>query len=102
MKINKIIVLLLMLSGSAYAQEKYTLYSIPHYDSLGNLYTVKKTYDHLPTTEDSAAFRIESKNSILEMMDDNLKPTKTKEPYNKPQLKSRRKNYPIKNIKSKT
>ena len=90
-----------MISGNVYAQEKYTLQSIPHYDSLGNLYAVKKTYDHIPTAADSADFLKESKISILQMMDDNLKPTETKVKNNKLVLKKRKKKVPIKNTKSK-
>ena len=98
---KKIITLLLMISGNVYAQEKYTIYSIPYLDSLGNQYTVKKSYNHIPTAADSADFLKESKISILQMMDDNLKPTETKVKNNKLVLKKRKKKAPIKNTKSK-
>jgi len=36
--------------------EENTLYSIPHYDSLGNVFQVKKKYDHQPNLKDSVEF----------------------------------------------
>jgi hypothetical protein len=53
-------------------KQKYTLHSIPTYDSLGNLYGTQKTYDHLPTHEDSVQFNIESEKEINDMIDSNF------------------------------
>jgi len=32
------------------------LYSIPYYDSLGNMITYVKKYDHIPTKQDTVEF----------------------------------------------
>jgi hypothetical protein len=58
-----------MLSLTSSAQQKYTLYSIPTYDSAGNLYGVQKNFDHLPTKEDSIQFQIESRKYIDNWID---------------------------------
>ena len=52
-----------------YHKWKYTLTSIPTYDSLGNVYQVNKNYDHIPTSKDSADFLKESRISIHKMID---------------------------------
>jgi hypothetical protein len=36
--------------------EENTLYSIPNYDSLGNVFQVKKKFDHKPNFKDSLEF----------------------------------------------
>ena len=69
MKMKLMITILLLLSGKIYAQEKYTLTSILTLDSLGNAYQVNKTYDHIPTSKDSADFLKESRISIHKMID---------------------------------
>ena len=32
------------------------LYSVPYYDSVGNVTTYVKTYDHIPTKQDTVEF----------------------------------------------
>ena len=51
------------------SKQTYTLESIPTYDSLGNVYNVKKEYNHKPTHEDSVEFEIESDKEIKKTMD---------------------------------
>lgn len=43
-------------------KEVYELSAPPILDSFGNLYYFKKTYDHIPTKEDSLEFEKEKKN----------------------------------------
>jgi hypothetical protein len=50
--------------------EVNTLYSIPHYDSLGNEFRVKKGFDHPPTQEDSIAFANSISGEIDKMMEE--------------------------------
>lgn len=50
--------------------EENTLYSIPHYDSLGNFFQVKKSFDHPPTHSDSIAFAKSISVEIHKMMDE--------------------------------
>jgi len=67
-----IITLLIYLESSlAFSQtsKQFELYSLPCYDSLGNQFQAKKSYYHIPTAEDSAAFRISSRVEISQMMD---------------------------------
>jgi|LakMenEpi03Aug12_release.lakeMendotaPanAssembly.Ray.scaffolds.fasta_scaffold406958_4 hypothetical protein len=53
-------------------------YSIPYYDSLGNVYTTKRVFNRIPTREDSIQFQKE--NSInwnkLPVRKTKKKPTK--------------------------
>ena len=62
-------VIISMISGSAKGQEIYKIISIPTLDSLGNMYSVSQSYDHLPTAEDSALFLKESDISKNEMIE---------------------------------
>jgi len=67
-----LILIILTLSVSvALAQTKdtFALKSIPTYDEFGNCYRVIKQYDHVPTTQDSASFVIESSMLIHHMID---------------------------------
>ena len=50
--------------------EENTLYSIPHYDSLGNLFQVRKRFNHTPTHADSIAFANSISGEIHKMMDE--------------------------------
>ena len=50
-------------------KKTYILESIPTYDSLGKLYGVRNTYDHIPTHDDSVQFEIESDIEINKMID---------------------------------
>ena len=64
-----LLILTLPLRLSNKNKKTYTLESIPTYDSLGNLYGIKKTYDHIPTHNDSIEFEIESDIEIKKMID---------------------------------
>ena len=69
---RKILMTLLVLAPLAsFCQEKkeYTINSIQHYDSAGNVFATKSTYDHIPTTEDSLKFFKDSEISIRQMID---------------------------------
>lgn len=50
--------------------EENTLYSIPHYDSLGNLFQVRKRFDHTPTHADSIVFAYCISTEIQKMMEE--------------------------------
>lgn len=66
-----IVLLILTLPFRLHNQTKkiYTLESIPTYDSMGNLYGIKKEYNHIPTREDSILFNQESDKEIQKMID---------------------------------
>lgn len=49
-------------------REKNTLYSIMNYDSLGNQFQVKKSYDHVPTLSDSLEFASSIRKHITKMI----------------------------------
>lgn len=63
MKVKLIIILiiLLLLIDKSYSQTKrdttITWYSIPCYDSVGNVTIYKQTFNHIPTRKDSLAFK---------------------------------------------
>lgn len=69
-----LILTLLMLSLTSSAQQKYILYSIPTYDSLGNLYGTKREFDYPPTKEDSLQFEEDSRKYIKHDIDIIYKP----------------------------
>lgn len=71
MKKNILITLLVTVPIFCNCQDKkqYILNSINHYDSVGNVFATQKTYDHIPTSEDSSVFFKESEASILQAMD---------------------------------
>jgi hypothetical protein len=50
--------------------EENTLYSIPHYDSLGNLFQVRERFDHTPTHADSIVFAYCISTKIHKMMEE--------------------------------
>jgi hypothetical protein len=50
--------------------EVNTLYSIPHYDSMGNLFQIRKRYECLPTQADSIAFANSISGEIHKMMEE--------------------------------
>ena len=50
--------------------EENTLYSIPHLDSMGNEFQVKKRFDHTPTRVDSVIFAYCISTEIQRMMDE--------------------------------
>lgn len=54
---------------NAQTKEVYTLSSFPTYDEFGNYYQVVKEYDHLPTTQDSISFKLESGQQVDHMID---------------------------------
>lgn len=58
-------ILFLILSNIETKNDKKPVYELsapPVLDSFGNLYYFKKTYDHIPTKEDSLEFEKEKKN----------------------------------------
>ena len=60
-KIIIILVILLLLIDKSYSQTKrdtlITWYSIPCYDSVGNVTYYRKTFDHIPTRKDTLSFK---------------------------------------------
>ena len=65
---------LITLQLNTSGQEKYILYSIPTYDSLGNVYQTQRAFDHIPTKQDSIQFEIESRKYIRNWIDSEYKP----------------------------
>ena len=57
------------ISASAQTKDTFVLKTIPHYDEFGNLYTMSQSYDHIPTSKDSANFKRESDTQIKVWMD---------------------------------
>ena len=53
----------IVISISALSQTKdsFVLKSIPNYDEFGNYYEVVKSFNHIPTSKDSADFKRESR-----------------------------------------
>jgi len=47
---------LLAISIGAFSQTMYKMQSVPIYDSLGNQYQMRETFDHLPTSQDTIEF----------------------------------------------
>lgn len=66
-----ILSLLLVAATSCVAQTKdtFVLKSFPTYDQFGNYYEVTKSFDHIPTQQDSICFKEESKVQIKVWMD---------------------------------
>jgi hypothetical protein len=69
-----ITLILITLQLNSLGQEKYILYSLPTYDSLGNIYQTQRTFDHIPTKQDSFQFEIESRKYIRNWIDSEYKP----------------------------
>ena len=57
------------LSVSAQTKDTFTLKSFPTYDEFGNYYEVVKSFDHIPTSQDSTNFKRESRAQIHAMVD---------------------------------
>lgn len=57
------------ISASAQTKDTFVLKTTPHYDEFGNLYTMSQSYDHIPTSKDSANFKRESDTQIKVWMD---------------------------------
>ena len=57
------------MNASAQTKDTFVLKTIPHYDEFGNLYTISQSYDHIPTSKDSADFNRESSAQIKVWMD---------------------------------
>ena len=57
------------INASAQTKDTFVLKTIPHYDEFGNLYTISKSYNHIPTSKDSADFDRESRIQISIWMD---------------------------------
>jgi len=57
------------ISASAQTKDTFVLKTIPHYDEFGNLYTISQSYDHIPTSKDSANFKMESNTQMKVWMD---------------------------------
>jgi hypothetical protein len=49
--------------------ERFSMESLPTYDMNGNVYTIRKTYDHKPTKKDSSDFIEEYEYEIKRIMD---------------------------------
>ena len=56
------------ISASAQTKDTFVLKSFPTYDEFGNYYEVVKSFDHIPTSKDSADFKRESDEQIDLMM----------------------------------
>lgn len=74
MKLYIVLITLITLQLKTLGQEKYILYSIPTYDSLGNIYQTQRAFDHIPTKQDSIQFEIESRKYITNWIDSEYKP----------------------------
>ena len=57
------------ISASAQTKDTFILKTVPHYDEFGNLYTISQSYDHIPTSKDSADFKMESNIQIRVWID---------------------------------
>lgn len=86
-----------IISSSAQAQETYKLRSIPIVDSLGNVYGIEQTYDHVPTGEDSTIFFKESRIPVLQMIDSIHHANNQLSKENQRRLKNKGKNIVNKN-----
>jgi hypothetical protein len=53
---KKVIAILMFVTSTASAQTMYKMQSVPIYDSLGNQYQMRETFDHLPTSQDTIEF----------------------------------------------
>lgn len=86
-KLLFIIVAALMTSfATAQVKDRFELKSIPVYDMDGNVYIVVKSYDHVPTRQDSLDFEAYRKVEVRRMLEGVQKANKPK-PY-KPRKKS--------------
>jgi hypothetical protein len=56
-------------STSAQTKDTFILKNIPTYDQFGNLYIVTKSFDHIPTSQDTLNFDKESKIQVNLLMD---------------------------------
>ena len=65
------LLVLVSLSASAQTKDTFELRSFPTYDEFGNYYAVINRYDHIPTTQDSLTFKIESEKAIDKMIEEN-------------------------------
>lgn len=57
------------ISASAQTKDTFTLKSFPTYDEFGNYYEVIKSFDHIPTQQDSICFKEESRAQIHHLAD---------------------------------
>jgi len=57
------------ISASAQTKDTFVLKSFPTYDEFGNYYEVVKSFDHIPTSKDSANFKKESRAQIHAIID---------------------------------
>jgi len=57
------------ISASAQTKDTFVLKTLPNYDEFGNLYMITKSFDHVPTSKDSADFKRESRVQIHAMVD---------------------------------
>jgi hypothetical protein len=64
---KKLTLLLSIISINASAQTMYKMESLPIYDEDGNVYQMRQVFDHLPTSEDSAIFKKDTKNYMVEI-----------------------------------
>ena len=64
-----IISLIITLTGYSQSKDTFVMKSFPTYDEFGNYYEIEKSYNHIPTREDSIKFRKESEIQINFWMD---------------------------------
>lgn len=85
MKKTIALVALVVLNLSIFAQvrDTFILTSIPTYDENGNLYGTQKSYDHIPTRQDSLDFRKLSDSVISVTIDSVRKAEAMSQTYNK-------------------
>ena len=67
--IISIIFLIITLTGFSQSKDTFYLWSVPAYDEFGNLYQVEKSYNHIPTKEDSINFKKQSNIELNLWMD---------------------------------
>ena len=66
---TSLVFIAISISASAQTKDTFILKNIPTYDQFGNLYTIKKTFDHIPTQQDSIEFKKECNNQLKIWMD---------------------------------
>lgn len=57
------------IGAKSQTKDTFILKSFPTYDEFGNYYEVTKSFDHIPTSQDSADFKRESRIQIHHLAD---------------------------------
>ena len=57
------------IGAKSQTKDTFILKSFPTYDEFGNYYEITKSFDHIPTSQDSADFKRESRIQIHHLAD---------------------------------